>query len=46
MEAGKIIEQGRHEELIRRHGLYWTMARHQLKLQDDVPGAPTSTASV
>lgn len=37
MESGRIVEQGRHEELVRRRGLYWTMARHQLKLQDDIP---------
>lgn len=34
MEAGKIIEQGKHHELIKQRGLYWQMAKHQLKLED------------
>ncbi len=42
MEAGKIIERGRHEELIRQRGLYWKMAKHQLKLED----AETSSTGV
>ncbi len=32
MQAGKIVEQGTHEQLIARRGLYYTMARHQLQL--------------
>lgn len=35
MEAGKIVEQGKHEELIKRRGVYWQMAKHQLKLADE-----------
>ncbi len=34
MDAGKIVERGTHHELIRQRGLYWKMARHQLKLED------------
>ncbi len=35
MEAGKIIERGNHQELLKQRGLYWQMAKHQLKLEDD-----------
>jgi ABC-type multidrug transport system fused ATPase/permease subunit len=35
MEAGRIIEQGTHEELIAQRGSYFAMARHQMKLTDD-----------
>jgi len=37
MEAGKIIERGKHHDLIKQRGLYWQMARHQLKLEDVEP---------
>jgi hypothetical protein len=50
MEDGRITERGTHEELIRRRGAYWKMAKHQLKLSDDdtgsgfrVPGFEQST---
>ncbi len=34
MEAGKIIEQGTHTELVNKHGTYFDMARHQLQLTE------------
>ena len=36
MDEGRIVEQGAHEELLARRGLYWRMAKHQLKLPDPV----------
>ncbi|MDB5290458.1 MAG: transporter ATP-binding protein, partial [Phycisphaerales bacterium] len=36
MEAGRIIEQGTHEELIAMGGAYYRMARHQMKLGEPV----------
>jgi ABC-type multidrug transport system fused ATPase/permease subunit len=37
MEAGQIIEQGTHDQLIASRGAYWRMAKHQMKLADEAP---------
>jgi ABC-type multidrug transport system fused ATPase/permease subunit len=42
MDEGRIIERGTHEELLARRGLYWRMARHQLKLGDEAAPAVSS----
>jgi ABC-type multidrug transport system fused ATPase/permease subunit len=34
MDEGKIVEQGTHEELVALHGLYFKMAKHQMKLAE------------
>jgi ATP-binding cassette, subfamily B, bacterial len=34
MEAGRIIEQGTHDELIAQGGAYYKMAKHQFKLTE------------
>ena len=34
MEEGRIVEQGAHDDLLAQRGLYWRMAKHQLKLED------------
>ncbi len=36
MEEGRIIERGTHDELVGRHGAYFEMAKHQMKLKDVV----------
>lgn len=33
MEAGQIVESGTHDELVKQHGVYYRMARHQMKLE-------------
>ena len=35
MDAGRIIEQGTHDQLVAARGAYYAMAKHQMKLQDD-----------
>lgn len=37
MDAGKIVEQGTHDSLLAKRGLYYTMAKHQMKIEDDHP---------
>ncbi|HEX8916626.1 MAG TPA: ABC transporter ATP-binding protein [Humisphaera sp.] len=44
MDAGLIVERGTHEGLIARRGLYYQMARHQMKLDDDVEPATDAVA--
>ncbi|MGH7177125.1 MAG: ABC transporter ATP-binding protein, partial [Tepidisphaeraceae bacterium] len=34
MDEGRIVERGTHDQLIAAHGIYFGMAKHQLKLQD------------
>ena len=36
MDEGRIVEQGGHEQLLAQRGLYFRMAKHQLKLQDPI----------
>jgi ABC-type multidrug transport system fused ATPase/permease subunit len=41
MDEGRIVERGTHEGLIAQRGLYFQMAKHQMKLEDDsVKDAP------
>jgi subfamily B ATP-binding cassette protein MsbA len=42
MQEGRIAEQGSHDELVARRGLYYSMAKHQMKLVDEP--APASAA--
>ncbi|MGN6627409.1 MAG: ABC transporter ATP-binding protein, partial [Tepidisphaeraceae bacterium] len=35
MDAGRIVEQGTHDALIAQRGLYYKMAKHQMKLEDE-----------
>jgi ABC-type multidrug transport system fused ATPase/permease subunit len=37
MHEGKIAEQGTHDELLAKRGMYFAMAKHQLQLDDQVP---------
>jgi len=37
MEAGKIVEQGTHEQLIAQRGRYFAMAKHQMKIEEGDP---------
>ena len=34
MEAGRVVEQGTHQQLVALRGVYYRLARHQLKLED------------
>ena len=35
MDGGHIVEEGTHDALVARRGLYYKMAKHQMKLDDD-----------
>jgi subfamily B ATP-binding cassette protein MsbA len=35
MDEGRIIERGTHEQLVAKRGLYFRMAKHQMKLVDE-----------
>ena len=37
MDAGRIVERGRHDDLVAQRGVYYKMAKHQLRLADDEP---------
>ncbi len=34
MDAGKIVEQGTHDALVKQRGVYYAMAKHQMKIED------------
>ena len=36
MDGGKIVERGNHAELVEQHGLYFQMAKYQMKLEEPV----------
>jgi ATP-binding cassette subfamily B protein len=50
MDEGKIVEQGTHDELVAKRGMYFRMAKHQLKLEDNenlaTGGAPMVTDGI
>jgi ATP-binding cassette subfamily B protein len=39
MDAGGVVEQGTHDELLARRGVYYDMARHQLQIDQNLPNA-------
>jgi subfamily B ATP-binding cassette protein MsbA len=39
MDEGSIVERGTHQQLVAQHGLYYTMARHQLQLEEPATSA-------
>jgi ATP-binding cassette subfamily B protein len=44
MEQGRIIEEGNHQELMQRDGLYAKLARMQFHTEPSAPGADTESA--
>jgi subfamily B ATP-binding cassette protein MsbA len=46
MDGGRIIERGTHDQLIAQRGLYFTMAKHQLKLESSLSPAFTPDSPV
>jgi ABC-type multidrug transport system fused ATPase/permease subunit len=41
MDEGKIVEQGTHDQLVAQHGLYFKMAKHQMKLAEPAQAIPS-----
>ena len=39
MDEGRIVERGNHQQLLAKRGIYFQMAKHQLKLEDPVEAA-------
>ena len=49
LEQGRVVEQGRHDELLSRKGLYYAMWRQQVgerRTSAAIPGAPGATPSL
>lgn len=44
MDEGRIVERGTHDQLVAARGLYWRMARHQMKLVDDTATGESAAA--
>ena len=44
LESGRIVDSGRHEELLERNGLYASLYRFQYGRADDDTPRPASTA--
>ena len=40
MDEGKIVEEGTHDQLVAQRGLYFRMAKHQMKLADESASTP------
>ena len=45
MHAGKIVERGTHQQLLTQRGVYFEMAKHQMRLTDDAPNAAVEDTS-
>jgi ATP-binding cassette subfamily B protein len=43
LDDGRLVEQGRHEELLAARGRYWELLRRQ-QLEDEIEGAPAEPA--
>ena len=41
MDTGRIVEKGRHEDLLAARGLYCQLHRTQLGIYDDMPAPAT-----
>lgn len=41
LDEGRVVEQGRHEELLAARGRYWTLLRRQ-QLEDELASEPTA----
>lgn len=42
MNEGRVVEQGKHDELLAMRGTYYKMAKHQMKLPQEVPSADSA----
>jgi ATP-binding cassette subfamily B protein len=45
MDSGKVVEEGRHEDLLRRGGLYARLARLQFGIKGGAAGAQLRSVS-
>ena len=44
LDEGRVVEQGRHEELLAARGRYWTLLRRQ-QLEDELASEPTAVTT-